>query len=315
MTPSPSLRQLRYLIALSETRHFRKAAEAMGISQPSLSLQIGNLEDLLGFRLFERGRGPVTLTPAGREVLAHAQRAMEEVRAMVDLSGALKTGMAGTIRLGTTPTIGPYLLPYVVDKLHATYPELRLYIRENPPRTLREELLSGVHDVILTQLPEAGGDLTSRLLLREPLLLAVSSDHGLAMQNDVSEADLANLNVLSLSPTYSLHSQIAAICKDHGAVLLSDYEGTSLDAIRQMVGMGMGVAFLPQLYVASEIKGGRSSVVALPFKRNSVQRSVGLVWRSAASSRVFERLSDVIESVVQNDLKAQIRLKNDRRTG
>ncbi|MBM7066826.1 hydrogen peroxide-inducible genes activator [Actibacterium sp. 188UL27-1] len=304
MSTSPSLRQLRYLIALSEARHFRKAAQNMGISQPSLSLQIGNLEDLLGLRLFERGRGPVTLTPEGREVLIRARRATEEVRAIVDLASALKTGMAGTIRLGTTPTIGPYLLPFVVERLHAQYPDLRLYIRENAPRDLREELLGGNLDVILTQLPEAGADLAARRLFREPLLLAVPADHPLAVKSEIAGQDLTNLNVLSLGPAYKLHSQIAALCSDYGAVLARDYEGTSLDALRQMVGMGMGVAFLPRLYIRSEIDARRSNVVVLPFRKNAIQRAVGLVWRAGANPALFERLSDTISQSVAHHMQA-----------
>lgn len=304
MTKLPSLRQLRYFVALSEARHFRKAAEAMGISQPSLSLQIGNLEDLLGVTLVERGRGPVTLTPEGREVLARAARAVDEVRGMMDLTAALKTGLTGTIRLGTTPTIGPYLMPFVVERLHAKYPDLRLYIREVTPRNLRGELLAGSLDVILTQLPEGGVDLTTRRLFREPLLLAVPDDHPLAVREDVTEADLADLNVLSLGPDYAMHSQIAALCHQHGAMIARDYEGTSLDAIRQMVGMGMGVALLPRLYARSEIDSRSSNVVVRPFRRSSVMRSVGLVWRTAASPAMFERLSDIIKDAAREHLQS-----------
>ena len=133
MTKLPSIRQMRYLVALSEARHFRKAAEVMGISQPSLSLQIGNLEDLLGVRLVERGRGPVTLTPEGREVVTRASRILQEVRGIMDLTAALQTGLTGTIRLGTTPTIGPYLMPFVVERLHAKYPDLLLFLLQSWP--------------------------------------------------------------------------------------------------------------------------------------------------------------------------------------
>ena len=278
MTALPSLRQLRYLIALAEARHFRKAAEVLGISQPSLSLQIGNLEALLTVRLVERGRGPVTLTPEGREVLTRARRAVDEVRGIVDMAASFHTGMAGTIRLGTTPTIGPYLLPFVVERLHAQYPELRLYIRESMPRDLRTGLLEGGLDVILTQLPEPGADLVPRRLFREPFLLAVASDHPLAKEKDVTEAALAGQTVLSLGPDYAMHAQIAARCQQYGAILARDYEGTSLDAIRQMVGMGMGVAFLPRLYATSEIDSRSSNVVVKPFRRSTVMRSIGMVW-------------------------------------
>ena len=306
MDQLPSLRQLRYFVALSEARHFRKAAEAMGISQPSLSLQISNLEDQLGVVLVERGRGPVTLTPEGREVLRRAARAVDEVQGIVDQTAALKTGMAGTIRLGTTPTIGPYLMPFVVERLHARYPDLRLYIRELAPRDLRSALLMGSLDVILTQLPEGGADLTTRRLFREPLLLAMPDDHPLAARKEVTEADLADLNVLSLGPDYALHGQIAALCHQHGAIIAHDYEGTSLDAIRQMVGMGMGVALLPRIYASSEIDGRGSNVVVRPFRRSTIMRAIGLVWRSAASPLMFNRLSDVIAEAARQNLQSGV---------
>jgi len=299
----PSLRQLQYLVALSEAQHFRKAAEAVGISQPSLSLQIGNLEDLLGVQLVDRGRGPVSLTPEGREVLARAARVVDEVRGIKDMTAALKTGMAGTLRLGTTPTIGPYLMPFVVERLHAMYPDLRLYIREVAPRDLRGQLLAGGLDVILTQLPEGGADLTTRRLFREPLLLAMPDDHPLADRDEVTEEDLSDLNVLSIGPDYALHAQIAALCHQHGAIIASDYEGTSLDAIRQMVGMGMGVAFLPRLYARSEIDGRSSNVVVKPFRRNAVMRSIGVVWRSAARSAMYERLWETLRETAKDHLQ------------
>lgn len=303
MTKLPSMLQMRYLLALSETRHFRKAAETMGISQPSLSLQIGNLEELLGLHLVERGRGPVTLTPEGREVVARASRILHEVRGIMDLTTAFQTGLTGTIRLGTTPTIGPYLMPFVVERLHAKYPDLRLYIREVAPRDLRGELLAGSLDVILTQLPEGGADLTTQRLFREPLLLAMPDDHALAAKSEVTEADLLDLNVLSLGPDYAMHAQIAALCQQHGGVIARDYEGTSLDAIRQMVGMGMGVALLPRLYAWSEIDSRSSNVTVRPFRRSSVTRSIGLVWRRAANAAMFERLSDVIRSAARANLQ------------
>jgi LysR family hydrogen peroxide-inducible transcriptional activator len=290
-------------VALSEARHFRKAAEAMGISQPSLSLQIGNLEALLGIRLVERGRGPVTLTPEGREVVARASRVMDEVRGITDLTVSLQDGLTGTIRLGTTPTLGPYLMPFVGERLHAQYPDVRLYIREVAPRDLRGDLLAGTLDVILTQLPEEGADLTTQRLFREPLLLAMPEDHPLAAKDEVTEADLADQNVLSLGPDYAMHAQIAALCQQHGGIMARDYEGTSLDAIRQMVGMGMGVALLPRLYARSEIDSRSSNVIVRPFRRSPVTRSIGLVWRRAANAGTFERLSDVIKDATRAHLQ------------
>jgi LysR family hydrogen peroxide-inducible transcriptional activator len=300
MADLPSMRQLRYFVALAETRHFRRAAEAVGISQPSLSLQIGNLEELLGTQLIERGRGPVTLTPVGREVLTLARRTLDGAQEILDVTAAMRGGLSGTIRLGASPSLGPYLLPRVVGQLHKAFPDLRLYIRERVPRQLREELLDGTHDMILTQLPMQGAEFHVRRLFSEPLLLVVPPDHPLARQPSVSVSDLKGLEVLSLGPDFVLHDLIQVICAEHGAELVRDYEGTSLDALRQMVAMGMGVTFLPQLYVTSEIDPREAAVVALPLARSNFNRTTGLVWRKGSGARlIYDRIADEIVEIAR----------------
>jgi LysR family hydrogen peroxide-inducible transcriptional activator len=161
------------------------------------------------------------------------------------------------------------------------------------PRLLREELLDGTHDLILSQLPVQGGDLHIRRLFMEPLLLVVPADHPLSRKGTIGVGDLAGLQVLTLGPEFVLHDQISIICAEYGAELVRDYEGTSLDALRQMVAMGMGVAFLPQLYVASEIIPRGAGVVAVPFSRSSFTRSIGLVWRRGSGARlIYDRIAD-----------------------
>jgi LysR family hydrogen peroxide-inducible transcriptional activator len=298
MSTLPSMRQLRYFVTLAETRHFRRAAEGLGITQPSLSLQISNLESLLGNQLIERGRGPVTLTPVGREVLTLARRTLDDAQEILDLTAAMRGGLSGTIRLGASPSLGPYLLPRLVGQLHKTFPDLRLYIRERVPRQLREELLDGTHDMILSQLPMQGADFHVRRLFSEPLLLVVAPDHRLAAHSSVGVADIAGLQVLSLGPDFVLHDQIQVICAEYGADLIRDYEGTSLDALRQMVAMGMGVTFLPQLYVSSEIDPRERAVVAIPLSRPGFSRSVGLVWRRASGARlIYDRIANAIVEI------------------
>jgi len=310
MHPLPSMRQLRYFIAVAEARHFRRAADTLGISQPSLSLQIGNLETLLGTSLIERGRGPITLTPAGREVFVLARRAVDEAQAILDMTAAMRGGLTGTIRLGSSPSLGPYLLPRVVEHLHRTFPELRLYIRERVPRLLREELLDGTHDIVLSQLPIQGGDLFVRRLFMEPLLLTVPADHPLSGRTSIGVKDIAGLQVLSLGPDFVLHDQISVICAEYGAELVRDYEGTSLDALRQMVAMGMGVAFLPQLYVASEIDPREAGVVALPLSRSSFIRSIGLVWRrGSGAGLIYDRVADEIVDVSRSAFGRMLRFE------
>lgn len=296
-----TLRQLRYLLALEETGHFRLAAESCGISQPSLSVQLRNLEDALGLVLVERGRGPVRLTLAGREVVKRGRDILDAAQAILDLSATMQSGLGGTIRLGTSVTLGPYLMPHIVGRLHRQHPDLRLYIREAAPHDLLRQLNDGMHDLILTQLPVAGAALVTMRLFREPLVVALPSDHPLAANDAISPNDLSGETILSLSPNYALHDQIAALCVETGATLSREYEGTSLDALRQMVAMGMGASFLPALYVRSEIAGRAQDVATRPFRGKRFARSIGLVWRaSSGAGASYTRLAAIITDYARN---------------
>lgn len=295
-----TLRQLRYLVALEETGHFREAAEACGISQPSLSVQIKTLEESLSLTLVERGRGPVRLTVAGREVARRGRTMLEAGQGILDLSVTMQSGLGGTLRMGTSATLGPYLMPHVVGDLHRTHPDLRLYIREAAPRDLLRELQDGTHDLILTQLPVPGAALATARLFREPLTVALPTDHELAKLDVLEAPNLAGQTILSLSPAYALHDQIAALCAETGAHVSRDYEGTSLDALRQMVAMDMGLTFLPALYVRSEIEGRANDVLVRPFRGRRFTRSIGLVWRaSTGAARAYERLADAIRATAR----------------
>lgn len=296
----PSLKQLRYFVSLAETGHFRKAAEICGISQPSLSLQIANLEAALGVQLVSRGRGQVAPTVAGREVLERARRITDEVAALADLAGRLGEGLSGTIRLGVSPALGPYFLPLAVGTLHKAHPDLRLYVREASPRRLVRQLEAGEHDMVLTQLPVAGADFEVARLFREPLLLAVPPGHRLSGRATVREADLAGCAMLSLGPDYVLHEQVRALCADIGAHLEQSYEGTSLDTLRTMTAMGMGICLLPALYVASEITHGTGDVEVIRFASGRVTRSVGLVARRrGGNARAFARLTAFLRDIAR----------------
>jgi len=299
-----SLKQLRCLTALAETGNFRRAAALCGMTQPSLSAQIKNLEGELGGRLVERGRSGVTPTPFGREVVARASKVLQEADGILDFARSSGGLLTGTIRLGATPTLGPYLLPYAVAELHSRYPSLRLYVRESPPSDLEFELEKGVHDVVLTQTPTGLVDAHEELLFREPLYLAMAPDHPLARKAAIEPRDLAGEDVLALTRGYRLHDQVAGLCEAYGARLVRDYDGTSLDALRQMVGMGMGVAFLPALYVRSEIRGERE-VAVKPIAGRSVTRSLGLVWRATSGAEAaFRALADVLRVAGEHRLKA-----------
>jgi LysR family hydrogen peroxide-inducible transcriptional activator len=304
MDSQPTLKQLLYFKTLAETRHYRKAAERVGISQPSLSLQIGKLEEILRLQLIERGRAGAVLTPEGREVLEQAQVILAKVATLQETSERMKSGLAGTIRLGSSPTLGPYLLPNVVHRLHRLYPDLRLVIRDGAPFDLLEDLLGGRHDLILTQLPVQSTDVSFVRLFREPLHLAVALDHPLARKTEATDEDLRGESVLLLSRRFTLYNQIAELAREVEANLRQDYEGTSLDALRQMTAMNMGVTFLPALYAHSEIPDPGGDVALVPFRRGRYTRSIGLVWRkSSGNHTAFDIFADVIRSVARERFK------------
>ena len=295
-----TLRQMTYFVALAETRHYRRAAERVGISQPSLSQQIVALENALGVTLVERGQRGAVLTPQGRTILDQARRVLDETATLRALAQQARDGVSGTIRLGSTPTLGPYLLPHVMRRLHEAYPELKVIVRDAAPLVLQDELLSGQQDLILTQLPVPSADTEVMRLFREPLKLAMAQDHALVGRGDVTDADLAGQDVLTLSDAYRLHAQIAGLCEEIGANLRRDYEGTSLDALRQMTALNMGVSFLPALYLRSEVSGETGDVAVRAFRKDRVTRSIGLAWRRrSAHRRVIARMAGVIGEVVQ----------------
>lgn len=299
MSASPTLQQLRYFVALAEAGHFRKAAERVGITQPSLSLQISNLEESLRQRLVERGRR-VVLTPAGRDVLRNARAALGEVDAMVENCHRAGAGMSGTVRLGVSPTLGPYFLPQTLRHLRERFPDVQLVIREAPPRALVGELLDGVHDLTLMQIPVPSTDVEVRTIFREPLFAVMAHDHLLAGSGPMDVAELVGQDVLTLGPDYALHGQIAELCTRTGAWLRQDYEGTSLDALRQMAALRMGLAILPALYIASEIDAPDADVSVRPFRAGRVTRTVGVVWRkSSGRQESFERFAEIARDVAR----------------
>lgn len=304
--PLPTIRQLRYFVTLAQTGQYRRAAERLGLSQPSLSQQIAALEDVLGLRLVERGRRGAQLTPGGRDVLERAQKVLDDVEGLMEAANAMGRGGAGTLHLGATVTIGPYFLPRFLQHLHIKNPDMKLVARDGVPKDLLEELLAGTHDIILTQMPVAASDFNAHPLYREPMLLAVARDHPLATRDQVAREDLKGQDVLTLGAKLTLHAPLTQLCADVGARLRDDYIGTSLDALRQMVAMNMGVTFLPALYAQSEVPKTAGDVVLIPV-RGGFYRQVGLVWRkSSGKPRLIAQFAEVAERVVRDEFARQV---------
>ena len=274
----PSVQQLRYLVSLTETRHFRRAADACHITQPTLSAQLKELERKLGVTLVERSRSHVIVTPTGMAVADIARRILRDLDEIRAVSASGRATLESTIRIGVVPTLGSYLLPLIVPDLHALYPRLGLYIREGVPHHLLRRLEEGALDLLFFPMPVNVGGLESRSLFREPILVAVPVDHPLASEATISHESLSGETILALEPEHRFYDQVRAICDEVGAELCHDYEGTSLDTLRQMVAMGMGLSLLPALYVKSEV-AREKLVVARPFSLRAPTRTIGIVWR------------------------------------
>jgi LysR family hydrogen peroxide-inducible transcriptional activator len=278
----PTLRQLRCLVALADTPHFRRAAEQCHVSQPTLSGQLRALESRLGVQLVERSRTRVVLTVIGQDTAVRARRILQETDDLIALARAGHGPLGGTLRLGVLHSLGPYLLPHILPELHESYPELKLHVRERLPGTLLRDLEEGHLDLLIYPLPLESARLRVVRLFREPLMIAAPRDHPLAGKAAVERTDLKGETILALEEGHRLHDQVEALCRDYGARLAREFEGTSLDTLRQMVGMGMGLTFLPSLYVRSEIPDDRE-VIVRPLRSRPPSRSMGLAWRRTSA--------------------------------
>lgn len=298
----PTLRQLSYLVALSQELHFRRAAERVNVTQPTLSIQIQELENKLKVSLVERNASKVMLTPLGREIVERARTVLSDVEDIKSLAAASQHGFDGTIRIGVPPTLGPYLLPHIIPDLHARYPNLKLYVKEGKPRDLQLELKEGIHDVIVSPLPINHTDLTVENLFREPLMVVTAPDHPFAHRDQIERKDFAGQKVLAIERGHHLHDQVIKLCEDFKATPLRDYEGTSLDTLRVMVGMGVGIAFLPALYVKSEI-GNRGEIASVKLNATGLYRQLGLAWRTrSVHGELFADIAEMIRTIAEDRL-------------
>ena len=290
----PTLQQFRYLVAVADALHFRRAADAVHVTQPTLSAQLKELEGKLGVQLVERSRSGVTLTPIGLEVAARARAVLRDVADIATLARSGADPLSATMRVGVVGSLGSYFLPLVIPALHAAHPRLRFYVREGTAADLLGRLRDGGLDVLFFPLPVEAPDLAAAPLFHEPLLLVMPADHPLAAQGRVARDALRGETLTTLEAGHRLHDTVAALAAETGAHLSLDWEGTSLDTLRQMVATGLGLSVLPALYVRSEV-AREALVVARPLSEPQPGRDIGMVWRRrAAQAPAFETVAALI---------------------
>ena len=277
-----NLRDLRYLVALADTRHFGRAAERCHVSQPTLSAQIKKLEEQLGVALLERQPRNVALTAPGIEVVARARRVLLEVDAMSDIAKLARDPLSGKLRIGLIPTLGPYLLPLAAPRLRKELSHLELMLYEYQTSELMAHLRDGHVDVaILALLPDLG-PFEQRVLFDEQFMVALPPGHRLAAKAHIRPDDLAGETLLLLEDGHCLRDQALAVCGTVDAHEPQDFRGTSLETLRQMVGGGGGITLLPELATQGPFASAKNPVIR-PFAKPAPSRRIAAVWRKSSA--------------------------------
>ena len=278
------LKDLRYLVAVAEQRHFGRAAARCFVSQPTLSAQLKKLEQSLGVQLIERAPNNVSLTPAGEQIVARARRIIEASEEVVELARAQRDPLAGRLRVAFLPTIGPYLLPHVTRAIRRSLPQLELRLYEYQTAPMLETLREGELDLGVLALPVDLTGLEARELYREAFTVAVPERHPLAQRETLRVTDLRGEKLLLLEEGHCLREQALEVCGNAGVSEGEDFRATSLETLRQMVAAGAGVTLLPEL-ASRGAYGNARGVKIRPFARPAPVRQIGAVWRRTTPRR------------------------------
>ncbi len=286
-----TLKHLRYFDALARQRHFGRAAEASSISQPALSLQMKELEEILGAPLVERGARQIGLTPLGEEFALRARDVLRAVDELGALARASAGPLSGPLRLGVIPTVAPYLLPRLMRAIIGLFPDIDLRPREAVTPKLVRDLHEGRLDLALLALPVSEASLVEHALFDEEFLLV---RHEAAEGQPIPPlADLPQAPLLLLEEGHCFRDQAIAACKLPPGPSGEIMEGSSLSTLVQMVGAGIGVTLIPEM--AAEVERRAAPVVLHRLPEPRPSRTIGLVWRR--SNPLSDRYGDLAEGL------------------
>jgi LysR family transcriptional regulator, hydrogen peroxide-inducible genes activator len=285
----PSLRHLRHLTALYDHGHFGRAAEACHVTQSTLSASIKELEGVLETTLVDRSKRRVVFTPVGVEAVERARKIVKEAEDLVNFATALREPLSGMLRMGTIPTIGPFLLPRVLPSLRQAYSRLRLYLVEDLTERLIDSLHRGELDLVLLALPYDCGAVETVILFEDPFLAGLPREHVLAKETRIKPERLWREDLLLLKDGHCLRDHALAACRLADRRLSENFEATSLPTLVQMVDNGLGLTLLPRLAVDAGLLVG-TSIITRPLVNDEAARKVGLVWRRGTGRRNEFRL-------------------------
>ncbi|WP_183929930.1 hydrogen peroxide-inducible genes activator [Sphingomonas sp. BK345] len=292
----PTLKQLQYLVALKDHGHFGRAAEACFVTQSTLSAGLRELETLIGVTLVERTRRVVRFTPLGEQIATKARTVLREAEELGDMARAAGRPLSGEMRMSVIPTIAPFLLPRVLPRLRHGYPDLKLFLREEPSGPACEALHNGRTDCVLLALPYACGEVTTLPLFDDHLFLAFPEGEMPATPAAVSPAEIDETRLLLLEDGHCLKDHALAACNRAELRAEATMLGTSLHTMVQMVDNGLGVTMLPKIALDAGILE-HTNVAARPLDAAHPVRTLALVWRRASPrERDFQLLGEVLKA-------------------
>src|SRR6478609_8942749 len=285
-----TLTELKYIVAVAREKHFGHAAEACFVAQPTLSVAIKKLEDELGVIIFERGGSEISTTPLGAQIVAQAERVLEQTAAIKEIAKQNKDPLAGPFRLGVIYTIAPYLLPPLVKTMIERVPQMPLVLQENFTVRLIESLRQGELDAAIMALPFADQGLVVQPLYDEPFVVALPKHHPWASRANIDAEALKSETMLLLGSGHCFRDQVLEVCPEmsrfstSGDGIARTFEGSSLETIRHMVASGIGITVLPRASVPDmHAKDGLLRYV--PFEDPVPTRRVVIAWRKSFTRR------------------------------
>lgn len=289
-----NLRDIEYIVSSAKLGCFADAAAQCHISQPTVSSQIKQVEEYLGITIFERSRRGVTVTPAGREVVRIAERILEHHNELMALKSQGTAISESLVKLGVFPTLGPYLLPHILPKLHEQYPNMKLHLTEEKTPGLLDYLLQGDIDIMLIALPIKNNELRTQTVFSEEFYLATHPQHPLAKKSAVALDDLKGESLLLLDEGHCFRDQALDVCKMAGAGEHQELRATSLETLKHMVSINLGITLVPKIAI-NKADGARY----IPFV-NAPKRHIGMVWRKCAPHQdFFLKLCERIQECLQ----------------
>ncbi|MEP3474639.1 MAG: LysR substrate-binding domain-containing protein [Hyphomicrobiales bacterium] len=292
-----STKQLRYFHALSRLKHFGKAADHCAVTQPALSMQIKDLEHILGLSLVVRGKSKITLTPDGEEIALRAEKILADIQDIGDYARTRGGVLAGTFRLGVIPTIAPYILPKILPALGKDFPDLDLKLKETTTPHLSDALLQGQLDAILVALPIHHAELMTKELFSDPFFLVINSESSNQTTNPMKL--LEENNLLLLEEGHCLRDQAISLCENVSQQSLSQFGATSLKTLIELVANNQGITLVPKLAAKVEISQD-SPLRLIPFDPPEPVRTIGLVWRkSSPRIKDFSALANTITNAIK----------------